>query len=168
MEINNKSYELRWDILHKIGELKNIGKTCKTCNLKKIEITLANKERSLDKRQELFKHVHTLKNYTSKLKLFITVIFVCAYSSLPTYFVKSHFYFVSFKAISKTVLNILIFVSIMVKIFKAHFCQFLLFLILSNSNIKCISFVFFSLISLIILHYLINCPLPFLLFIFTL
>ena len=40
--------------MHKIGELKNVGKTCKTCNLEKIEIALADKERSLIKRQELF------------------------------------------------------------------------------------------------------------------
>ena len=54
LKTNNKNYELRWEIMHKSGELKNIGKTCKTCNLEKIEIGLANKERSLNKRQEIF------------------------------------------------------------------------------------------------------------------
>ena len=54
LKTNNRNYELRWEIMHKIGELKNVGKTCKTCSLEKIEIAIANKERSLNKRQELF------------------------------------------------------------------------------------------------------------------
>ena len=33
---------------------KNVGKTCKTCNLAIIEIALADNERSLNKRQKLF------------------------------------------------------------------------------------------------------------------
>ena len=40
--------------MHKIGELKNVGKICKTCNLEKIKIALADKKLNLDKRQELF------------------------------------------------------------------------------------------------------------------
>ena len=40
--------------MHKIGELKNLGETCKTYNLEKIEIALADNERSLSKRQQLF------------------------------------------------------------------------------------------------------------------
>ena len=40
--------------MHKIGEIKNVGKTCKTCNLEKNEIALADKERNLNKRHELF------------------------------------------------------------------------------------------------------------------
>ena len=51
LKTNNRNYELRWEIMHEIGKLKNVGKTCKTCNLEKIEITLANKERILNKRQ---------------------------------------------------------------------------------------------------------------------
>ena len=51
---NNTSYDLKWSIMHKIREMKNIGKICKTCNLEKIEIALANKKRILNKRQELF------------------------------------------------------------------------------------------------------------------
>ena len=39
--------------MHKITELKNVGKACKTCNLEKIELTLADEERSLIKIQEL-------------------------------------------------------------------------------------------------------------------
>ena len=54
LKTNSKSYELKWDIMHKIGELKNVGKICKTCNLEKIEIALADKEQNLNKRQELF------------------------------------------------------------------------------------------------------------------
>ena len=54
LKTNNKNYELRWEIMHKIGEIKNVGKKCKTCNLEKIEITLADKKRCLNKRQELF------------------------------------------------------------------------------------------------------------------
>ena len=44
LKTNSKSYELRWEIMHKNRELKNVDKTCKTCNLEKIEITLAYKE----------------------------------------------------------------------------------------------------------------------------
>ena len=40
--------------MHKITELKYVGKACKTCNLEKTEMTLADKERSLNKIQELF------------------------------------------------------------------------------------------------------------------
>ena len=39
--------------MHKIGELKKVGKICKTCTMEKIEITLADKK-SLNKKQELF------------------------------------------------------------------------------------------------------------------
>ena len=51
---NSIHYELKWSIMHKIGELKNISNICKTCNLEKIEIALAEKNRNLNKRQELF------------------------------------------------------------------------------------------------------------------
>ena len=47
-------YELKWNIMHKFGELKNICKICRTCNLEKIEIALANKTHNLNKRHELF------------------------------------------------------------------------------------------------------------------
>ena len=30
--------------MHKIGELKNVSKICKTCNLEKTEFALANKK----------------------------------------------------------------------------------------------------------------------------
>ena len=60
LKTNSKSYELRWEIMHKNRELKNVDKTCKTCNLEKIEITLADKGRSLNKRQELF---HTCPHF---------------------------------------------------------------------------------------------------------
>ena len=55
-KLKNKSinYEIKWNIMHKIGEVLNINKICKTCNLEKMEIALANKERKLNKRQELF------------------------------------------------------------------------------------------------------------------
>ena len=51
---NGIHYELKWNIMHKIGELKNICKVCRTCNLEKIEIALANKTHNLNKRHELF------------------------------------------------------------------------------------------------------------------
>ena len=50
---NSKSYELKQDIMHRIREFKNVGKTCETCNLEKIEIALAD-EQNLNKRPELF------------------------------------------------------------------------------------------------------------------
>ena len=50
----NTNYEIKWSIMHKIGELSNINRICKTCNLEKMEIALANKKRNLNKRQELF------------------------------------------------------------------------------------------------------------------
>ena len=46
--------------MHKIAELKNVGKICKTCNLEKIEIALADKEQKLYKKQELF---HTCPHF---------------------------------------------------------------------------------------------------------
>ena len=53
LKTSNKSYELRLEFMHKTGELKDLGKTCKTCNF-------VNKERSLNKKQELFLHMSTL------------------------------------------------------------------------------------------------------------
>ena len=40
---SSKSYELKLDIMHRIGELKNVGKICKTCNLKKMRQHLLTK-----------------------------------------------------------------------------------------------------------------------------
>ena len=41
---NNTWYELKWKSMHKIRKLKNVGKICKTCNLEKNEIALADKK----------------------------------------------------------------------------------------------------------------------------
>ena len=54
LENKKTSYEIKWDIMHKIGEVMNISKLCKTCNLEKKEIALANEERNLNKRQDFF------------------------------------------------------------------------------------------------------------------
>ena len=50
----NTNYEIKWNTMDKIGDVLNIRKICKTCNLEKMKITLANKERNLNKRQEHF------------------------------------------------------------------------------------------------------------------
>ena len=64
--------------MHKIGEIKNVGKTCKTCNLEKNEIALADKERNLNKRHELFYTCPHFRKLFFKLNIFIAVVFVCA------------------------------------------------------------------------------------------
>ena len=51
---NNINYDIKVNILHHIGEMKNIHNTCKTCILEKIEIANANKKINLNKRYELF------------------------------------------------------------------------------------------------------------------
>ena len=52
--------------MHKIGELKNEGKICKTCNLEKIEIVFADKKQNFKKGKNFFTPVHTLENSTLK------------------------------------------------------------------------------------------------------
>ena len=54
--------------MHEVGELKNGSKTGKTCNLEKIEISLANRERRLNKRQELFYSCPHIRKLYFKLK----------------------------------------------------------------------------------------------------
>ena len=63
-------------IMHKIGELKNVSKTSKTCNLEKIEIALADKKRNLNKRQILVNTCPHFKKLYFKINVVIAVIFV--------------------------------------------------------------------------------------------
>ena len=42
---------MTWKIMHKIGEIMNKTKICKTYNLEKMEIALENKDLNLNKRQ---------------------------------------------------------------------------------------------------------------------
>ena len=39
----SKNFEINWEILHHIGEAKNLKKICSTCNLEKIDIELQTK-----------------------------------------------------------------------------------------------------------------------------
>ena len=48
------TYDIKWSILHHIGEIKSIHSICKTCILEKIEIANAKKKVNLNKRYELF------------------------------------------------------------------------------------------------------------------
>ena len=59
----------------------SISKICKTCNLEKMEIALANKQRKLNKRQELFSPAHNLENYILKHNLYLLFLF-CFYRIL--------------------------------------------------------------------------------------
>ena len=54
--------------MHKIEELQNLSKICKTCNLVKIEIALADKKRSKIRDKNFVTRVRTLENYTLNLK----------------------------------------------------------------------------------------------------
>ena len=51
---SNINYNIKWNILHHIGEIRNIHNICKTCVLEKIEIANAKKNTNLNKRYELF------------------------------------------------------------------------------------------------------------------
>ena len=64
LKINNIDYKIKWDILHRIGEIKNPQRICLTCAYEKMEIANADGGTLLNKRNELvcscvhFKKLH--------------------------------------------------------------------------------------------------------------
>ena len=75
LKTKSTNFEIKWDIMHKIGKVMNISKICKTCNLEKMEILLANKERNLNKDKNFFSSAHTLENYTLKHNLYLLFLY---------------------------------------------------------------------------------------------
>ena len=51
---NNINYNIKWNIIHHIGEVRSIHNICSTCSLEKLEIAKANRRNNLNKRYELF------------------------------------------------------------------------------------------------------------------
>ena len=58
---NNIKYDIKWNIIHHIGEVRRIHNMCSTCNLEKLEIARASKRNNLNKRHELFANCPHLK-----------------------------------------------------------------------------------------------------------
>ena len=79
--------------MHNIRELNNIDNICKTCNLEKIEIVLADKKRNLNKRQELFYTWPHYRQLYSKLNVFIGffIFCFCLFNFTLLLFVKRNF-----------------------------------------------------------------------------
>ena len=60
--------------MHKIEDLKNLGKIYKTCKLKKLKYhSLSDEERHLLRDKNILKRFRTLENYTLKLLIFTIV-----------------------------------------------------------------------------------------------
>ena len=79
--------------MNKIGELMNLSKICKTCNLEKCETALANKNRNLNKGKNFFKPVLTLeKKFLNLTRFFSDCFFLLTVTVLL--FVKCNFRFV--------------------------------------------------------------------------
>ena len=51
---NNINYNIEWNIIHHIGEVRSIHNICSNCSLEKLEIAKANRRNNLSKRYELF------------------------------------------------------------------------------------------------------------------
>ena len=71
-----------------------VGKMCKTCNLEKIEIALADIKQSLNKRQKLFLHVSDFRKLYFKTKHIYSCYFCFCFSIFAIFFVKCLFLFV--------------------------------------------------------------------------
>ena len=50
---SNIKWEIKWKILHEIRSSGNTNTGCRTCNLERLEISRADKRKSLNKRNEL-------------------------------------------------------------------------------------------------------------------
>ena len=60
--------------MHKIGELNNVCKICKTCYLERNKIALGMKKCSLNKKQEVFTSARTFEKHISKVNVFLVFL----------------------------------------------------------------------------------------------